>query len=445
MFLRKKQIEEVDVQYMSDASGATLMGAPIVLHSILWISALFILVAIVWADFAVLDVVTVGQGKVIPSSNMQVVQNLEGGIIKDIRVKEGDVVERDQVLMVIDDTRFSSSFKENEVQLYALQAKMERLEAEAEGRDLTWSKDLEKLYPGYVKQEYDLYTSRQKGLEVKLNILNDQKEEKEQELVELKGKKDQIEKSLELVKKELVLTRPLVKDGAVSEVELLRLERTVNDLTGDLNGTTLAIPRLESAIGGAKRKIEELIITSKTEAMSDLNATRAEYSKMTETIKAAKDRVNRTVVRSPVRGTVNQVKVSTIGAVIQPGAELIDIVPLDDTLLVEANVRPSDIGFLRPGLPATVKITAYDFSIYGGLKAVVEHISPDTITNEKGESFYQIRVRTEENSFLMKKGEQLPIIPGMGATVDILTGQKTVLDYLLKPILKAKQNAMREP
>jgi membrane fusion protein, adhesin transport system len=392
-----------------------------------------------------LDVVTMGQGKVIPSSNMQIVQNLEGGIIKDIRVRQGEIVERDQILMVIDDTRFSSSFKENEVQLYALKAKMERLQAESLGREITWSKELSELYPGYVKSEMDLYTSRQNGLKVRLNILNDEKEQRQQELIELKGKTEQLERSLELVKKELVLTRPLVKDGAVSEVELLRLERTVNDLTGDMTATQLAIPRLESAYEGAKRKIDELIISSKTEAMSDLNGVRAEYSRMYETIKAAKDRVNRTVVRSPVRGTVNQVKVSTIGAVVQPGAELIDIVPLDDTLLIEANVRPADIGFLRPGLPATVKITAYDFSIYGGLKAVVEHISPDTITNEKGDSFYQIRVRTSENSFLMKKGEKLPIIPGMGATVDILTGEKTVLDYMLKPILKARQNAMREP
>jgi membrane fusion protein, adhesin transport system len=360
-----------------------------------------------------------GQGKVIPSSNMQIVQNLEGGIIKDIRVRQGEIVERDQILMVIDDTRFSSSFKENEVQLYALKAKMERLQAESLGREITWSKELSELYPGYVKSEMDLYTSRQNGLKVRLNILNDEKEQRQQELIELKGKTEQLERSLELVKKELVLTRPLVKDGAVSEVELLRLERTVNDLTGDMTATQLAIPRLESAYEGAKRKIDELIISSKTEAMSDLNGVRAEYSRMYETIKAAKDRVNR--------------------------AELIDIVPLDDTLLIEANVRPADIGFLRPGLPATVKITAYDFSIYGGLKAVVEHISPDTITNEKGDSFYQIRVRTSENSFLMKKGEKLPIIPGMGATVDILTGEKTVLDYMLKPILKARQNAMREP
>ena len=445
MWFKKKQLSEVDVQYMSDSSAARLTGVPISLHSILWISALFVLIAIIWADYAVLDVVTVGQGKIIPSSNMQKVQNLEGGIIKAIRVKVGDVVERDQVLMIIDDTRFSSSFKENEVQLYALKAKMLRLEAEASGQPLEWPKELVDKYPTYVKSEQALYQSRNQELEIRTKILEDQTSEREQELIELKSKRDQLERSLALVKRELDLTRPLVSQGAVSEVELLRLERTVNDMQGDLDATLLAIPRIESSITGAKGKVQEMVASARTEAITELNTVRADYSRLNETIIAAQDRVNRTIVRSPVRGTINQVRVSTLGAVIQPGEELIDIVPLDDTLLVEANIRPSDIGFLRPGLSATVKITAYDFSIYGGLKAVVEHISPDTIMNDKGESFYQIRVRTEENSFLMKKGEKLPIIPGMGATVDILTGEKTVLDYILKPILKAKQNAMREP
>ncbi|HRE31703.1 MAG TPA: HlyD family type I secretion periplasmic adaptor subunit, partial [Candidatus Berkiella sp.] len=203
--------------------------------------------------------------------------------------------------------------------------------------------------------------------------------------------------------------------------------------------------KLEASLTGSQRKINELLLGFKSDAFKELNAARAEYSRLFESNKAAADRVTRTIVRSPVRGTVNQVKVTTIGGIVQPGQDLMDIVPLDDTLLIEANVRPSDIGFLRPGLPATVKISAYDFSIYGGLKAVVEHISADTITDEKGNSFYQIRVRTTEASYLLgKHGEPLQIIPGMSATVDILTGQKTVLEYLLKPIIKAKRNAMRE-
>ncbi|MGD9591340.1 MAG: HlyD family type I secretion periplasmic adaptor subunit [Candidatus Berkiella sp.] len=442
---RKEDIKEVDIEFMTDSSAATLEGVPIRYHIILIASMVFLLVALIWASFATLDVVTVGQGKVIPSSNMQVIQNLEGGIVKDIRVKIGDVVEKDQVLMVIDDTRFVSSLKENETQLAALRAKIARLNAETSGDPLKFSEEIEKQYPQYVASETNLYESRKKELQVKLNILKDEEQQRTQELMGAKQKKDQIQRSLTLVQKELNLTKPLVSQGAVSEVEVLRLERTVNDLAGELEQTELSIPKLEANLAGAKKKIDELLISFRTEALSDLNATKADFNKLTETNSAAADRVRRTIVRSPVQGTINQVKVTTIGGIVQPGQDLINIVPLNDTLLIEANIRPADIGFLRPGLPATVKISAYDFSIYGGLKAIVEHISADTITDEKGNPFYQIRVRTTERSYLIgKHGERLQIIPGMSATVDILTGQKTVLEYLLKPIIKAKKNAMWE-
>lgn len=439
------QAREVDVEFMSDSSAAMLQGLPIALHAILICSVVFLLVAGIWASFAVLDVVTVAQGKVIPSKNMQTIQNLEGGIVKDIRVKVGDVVKKGDVIMVIDDTRFVSSMKEGETQIYALQAKIERLTAETKGTNLVFSSLLMEKYPNYVNSERNLFDSRKNELQIKLNILKDEINQRQQELMAAKNKKEQLTRSLALVSKELELTKPLLPQGAVSEVDLLRLERTVNDMKGDLEQTELSIPKLEAALGSAEKKTEELQIGFKTEALSDLNTARSDYAKLVEGSKAAEDRVSRTMIRSPVNGTVNQVKVSTIGGIVQPGQDLIFIVPLDDSLLIEANVKPADIGFLRPGLPATVKISAYDFSIYGGLKARVEHISADTITDEKGNSFYQIRVRTTEKSYLDgKHGERLEIIPGMSATVDILTGQKTVLEYLLKPIIKAKKNAMRE-
>ncbi|WP_057625207.1 HlyD family type I secretion periplasmic adaptor subunit [Candidatus Berkiella cookevillensis] len=441
----KEKIKEIDIEFMTDTSAAMMQGVPIAYHFILWAAAIFLVVAAIWANFAVLDEVTVGQGKVIPSTNMQVVQNLEGGIVKDIRVKIGQIVERDEILMIIDDTRFSSSLKEGATQIYALEAKIHRLEAEISEREISFSERLQTEYPEYVQNETSLFDSRKKELGVKVNLLKEEEDRKNQELLEMQGKREQLQRSLDLVKKELALTRPLAKDGAVSEVEVLRLERTVNDLAGELEQTQLSIPRLESALSSAKKKIDELYISFKTESISELNKTRAEYKRLLETQKAAQDRFSRTVVRSPVKGTVNRVHVKTIGGVIQPGEDLFDIVPLNDTLLIEANIRPSDIGFLRSGLPATVKISAYDFSIYGGLKATVENISADTITDEKGDPYYQIRVRTTEKNYLVgKRGERLEIQTGMGATVDILTGQKTVLEYLLKPIIKAKRNAMRE-
>jgi len=469
--MQKQHITEVDIEYMTDTSAAMLEGVPIAFHMILWTAIFFLFVAGVWANYAVLDVVTVGEGKVIPSTNIQVVQNLEGGIVKAILVKVGNVVEQGQTLVVIEDTRFSSSLKEIEVQMVSLEAKIARLEAEAKGQPLAFDDNfeekykrydfmklgstqgaqdehketLQKLYNQYQALEIQLYGSRKNGLEVQSNILKNELEQRDQELKALQGHKEQLERSVDLVKRELQLTKPLVKEGAVSEVELLRLERSVNDLQGELDSTITNIPKVESAVAGAKRKIEEIDINFKTGAYSDLNSAKADYAKLTETSRAALDRVERTIVRSPVKGTVNQVKITTIGGIIQPGQDLIEIVPLGDTLLIEANIRPSDIGFLRPGLPALVKISAYDFSIYGGLKAEVENISADTIQNERGESFYQIKVRTTEKTNLVgKHGEILEIIPGMSATVDILTGQKTVLEYLLKPIMKAKNTAMRE-
>lgn len=442
---RKSEVEEVDIEYMTDSSAAMLQGAPIRFHLILWLAAAFLTFAGIWANYAVLDVVTTGEGKVIPSSNKQTVSNLEGGIIKDIRVRPGDVVEKGQIIMIIDDTRFASSLKETEEQIRALEAKIVRLSAEATGRPLNFSKDLKDDYPQYVANETNLYESRQRELAVKLNILRDQEEQKEQELAEVKNKLEQLKRSLVLVKKELDLTRPLVADGAVSEVELLRLERNVNDLTGELEQTELSIPRAEANLNGARKKIDEMTISARTESLSELNSAKADYQRLVEQVRAAKDRVYRTDVRSPVTGTVNEVHATTIGGIVQPGQDLVDIIPLNDTLLIEANIRPSDIGFLRPNLDATVKISAYDFSIHGGLKATVEHISADTITNERGDSFYKIRVRTTDKNYLVgKQGEKLHIIPGMSATVDILTGEKTVLEYLLKPIIKAKKNAMRE-
>ncbi len=442
----QKEVREVDLEYMTDTSSAMMQGAPIKFHLILWTSVAFLFIALIWADFAVLDVITKGEGKVIPSSSTQVVQNLEGGIVKDIRVSEGDVVEKDEILMVIDDTRFSSSFKENEVQIYSLQAKIARLTAEAQGSELVFPLELKTKYPNFVNNETNLHDDRNRELAKRLEILKDQVQQRNQELLEIKGKREQLQRSLDFLEKELSLTRPLVNEGAVSEVELLRLERQVNDMAGELDSTVVSIPRLESSLAQANKQVEEAELTFKSEARSELNAAKADYNRLEETMKAAEDRFTRTRVRSPVRGTINAINKNTIGAVIQPGEDLIEIVPLNDTLEIEAFIKPQDIGFLRRGLEATVKISAFDFSIYGGLKAKVTHISADTSTNEQGESFYTIRVQTTDKNFLVDKktGEKLEMSPGMSAQVDVLTGQQTVLEYLLKPIIKAKKGALRE-
>ena len=412
-------------------------------HLIIWFSLLFFIVAGIWANYAMLDEVTRGVGKVIPSSHVQVVQNLEGGIVSELLVKAGDVVDQGQILLRIDDTRFASSFRESQVKVQGLQAKIARLTAESQGVAFQIPKDLPAEQRDVFQNEFSLAQSRQKEVQATLNILQQQKNQKQHEIGELRSKVGQLQRSYELVLKELRLTEPLVKKGLASEVELLRLQRQVSELKGGLDSTRLSIPRAESSVSETDRKMEELGVNFRTNAISELNDNKAELSRITQSNFALEDRVTRTAVRSPVRGTIKQVKVTTVGGVVQPGMDLIEIVPLEDKLLIEAQIRPADIAFLHPNQPAMVKLTAYDFSIFGGLPAHLEHISADSITNERGESFFLIRVRTERK-YLGAEDKPLPIMSGMTASVDILTGKKSLLDYLLKPIKKAHDQALRE-
>jgi len=245
------------------------------------------------------------------------------------------------------------------------------------------------------------------------------------------------------LKKEIDLTEPLVAEGAVSEVEILRLKRDASSMLGDIAATKLSIPRVRSQLNEAVKEVQEEHLQFSNKAKKELNDVQAELDAISATSVALEDRLDRTAIRSPVYGTVKQVLVNTVGGVIQPGMDLIEIVPLEDSLLVEVQIKPSDIAFLRPDQKAMVKFTAYDFTIYGGLDAELEYISADSVVDEKGNSFYQVRVRTDQN-YLKGKDDKMPIIPGMVATVDILTGKKTILSYLLKPVLKAKQTALRE-
>ena len=432
-----------DELFISDANAAVLMGASRSSHLILAATVLFLIVALVWAANAALDEVTRGEGKVIPSGKVQVVQNLEGGILDRILVSEGERVEQGQPLMQLDDTRFSSTFRETRLKYLALLAKSARLHAEANNQPLKIPEVVWQEREDLASNEVALFESRAVELKSSQDILGEQESQTGHELTELRSKKAKIARSYELVRQELVMSEPLADEGAISEVEILRLKRSVNDLRGDLEASRLAIPRLQSAMEEIKDKIRDLEISFRTGARSELNDVEAELSGVEETLRSQKDRVSRTLVRSPVKGEVKQIKATTIGGVIQPGMDLVEIVPIEGSLLVEAHVRPADIAFLRPNQDAQVKLTAYDYAIYGGLPAKLEHISADTITNEDGESFYLIRVRTER-SYLGTEDSQLKIIPGMTAVVDILTGEKTVLDYLMKPVLRAREMALRE-
>jgi len=373
------------------------------------------------------------------------VQNLEGGILEVLFVTEGEVVDRGQPLLQIDDTIFASTYRERSLQVEQLTVKAARLRAEANSTG--FDEELEKLGDVHneilVASERALYESRKQAHLSQLDSLNQKVSQKKQELSSMRVNRQSLSDSYRLLRQELEFTRPLVSQGAVSQVELLRLERQANDLKGELDRATISIPQLESAYQEAIKNAESYSQTFASESRAELNEVMAELGRIGQSNQALEDRVTRTLVRSPMKGIVKQIKVKTIGGVIQPGEDLVEIVPFDDSLLVDARVSPSDIAFIHPGQQATVKFTAYDFSIHGGLPAKVIRISPDTIVDEEGVSYYQVRLRTD-SSHLGNEDDPLPIIPGMIVQVDILTGQKTILDYLLKPILKTKELAFRE-
>ena len=432
-----------DADFVSEAEAAWVRG-PNPRSKILLLAVLgFFFVALLWAQFAVLDEVTHANGTVIPSSRVQVIQNLEGGILKEILVEEGAVVRPGQVVLRIDNTTHFASFGELKAKYFTLQGDVQRLTAEAEGKPLEFSPEFEAEHPDIVADQKALFESRQGELKSQIAILQQQMDQRTQEKTELESRLNQAQTSLKIANEEYAITEPLVKKNIVPKVKQLQLQREINDLKGEISSAKLAIPRAESAIAEASRRIEEKEQTARSEILSELSQRKAELAAVQEEITAAKDRVARTEVRSPVKGVVKELKIRTIGGVIQPGQDLMEILPIEDNLRVEAQVRPADIAFLRPGQDAIVKFTAYDFSIYGGLPGKVERISADTIVNEEGDAFYKVIIRTDKN-YLVRNDQRLPIIPGMIATVDIITGEKSVLTYLLKPIIKAKQNALRE-
>lgn len=445
MFKRSKKhlVDQSDLEFLSDRNAAMMLKTPKGGRLLLWCVFVFLICALVWANYTQLDEVTVAQGKVIPSSQVQIIQNLEGGILKEVNVRVGQPVAQGELLMTIENTEAVSSLRERQVERMNLMVRAVRLTAEATGENPKFTSEMQEQFPDLINREMDLYRNRQTSLSANQAIFEQQVVQKQQEVIEQNAKLGNLEDSFQLASEELRLTRPAFEQGAVSRVELLQLERQVNQLQGDLEATKLAIPRARSALQEARTKLAESIAKFRAEAQEQLTDVQAQLDQLRESSVSLEDKVDRTLVRSPVKGVVKQVQINTVGGVIKPGMSLMEIVPVDDSLLIEAKVRPEDVGFIKPNLKAVVKLSAYDFSIYGGLEAEVENISADTILDEEGNSFYVVRVRTTKN-YLGAAESPLNIIPGMQSTVDIITGKKTVLDYLLKPIFKAQQNALRE-
>jgi adhesin transport system membrane fusion protein len=393
-----------------------------------------------WSAVSHVDEVTRGEGKVIPSRQLQVLQSLDGGIVSEILVREGEIVQPEQILLRIDQTRFVSSVRESRVQYVALVAKAARLRALTENVEFKVPDEVAKEDPKTVDEERRLYEQRRIELTTTTAIARQQLTQRQQELVETRAKYEQAARAYELSARELTVTKPLINSGAVSEVELLRLERDVGRFRGERDMAAAQISRIQASIGEANSKLEEVGIAFRNESGKELAETMAKLNSVAESSVGLSDKVSRSVLRSPVKGTVKRLLINTVGGVVQPGKDVVEVVPLEDNLLLEARVQPRDIAFLRPGQKAIVKFTAYDFSIYGGLEGKLEHIGADSVVDEKGNAFYTVRVRTNKSTL----GENLPVIPGMVAEVDIVTGEKSVLTYLLKPVLRAKARAFSE-
>lgn len=433
----------IEDRFVNDAAAETGGGRGV------WTLLVVILLGLggffAWAWFYEIEEVTRGTGKVIPSRQLQVVQSLEGGIVAALKVREGDLVDEGDVLARIDDTSAGSDLGELREREAALMAAEARVLAEAQGAEtVAFSQDLRDRATAAVAAEMQVFLSRQQQLLAEMSVLDDQLAQRRAALREARASVTKLEAQLVPLLEETSLTEGLVASGSVPRVDFLRLQGDLALIEGDLEVSRARIPGIEAAIREAENQIasaQSSYVLTARERGAEISG---ELSVLREAMRAATDKLTRTSLRAPVHGTVNRLHVTTIGAVVQPGAPIVEIVPRDDQLLVEAQISPRDVAFIRPGHPASVKITAYDFLVYGALDGTVERIGADALTDAEGNQFFQVMVRTEESSLPAQSAGALPISPGMVAQVDIQTGRKTVLDYLLKPLRRAQAEALRE-
>ncbi len=433
-----------DFAFANDIRAAVELRTPRTYILLVRVTAVLILSAIIWASLAVLDEVTRGEGRVIPSRQVQVIQPLEGGLVENIHVTEGAIVQKGDVLMRIDDTTFAAQLGEIRERRLALASRVARLAAEALGQgQIDFPPQLLKEAARAAEAERLVFEARQRKLSQDIEVIVQQVGQRRAELGELQAQERRLAQAVDLLAKETTITRRLFQQRVVPEIEMLRLDRQAAEMLGQLDVVKASLAKAEVAILEAEARRDSVTSTFRATSEEELAKAQADLAVVEETIRAAQDRVRWTDLRAPVHGIVNKISVTTIGAVVQPGQAIMDIVPLEDNLLVEANIRPADIAFIRPGQDAVVKISAYDPTVYGSLHGKVERISANTISNEQKEVFYRVVVRTER-SHLGADAAQLPIIPGMVGSVEILTGRKSVLDYMLRPIRKVFDEALRE-
>lgn len=435
--------EEEDLKYMQSLASAVVQRSPRYMMMVLSLVTLSVITAIVWMGFAEIDVVVRGSGKVIPSQKLQVIQSLEGGVVSEILVHEGDLVDVSQPLIKISDVAFASSFGENQLHLLELKAKIVRLKAKADGSEFVPDPAIASEAPELLRSAEELYRSRVRELEQTVQILREQVRQQESGREDAVARRKSFSGRLALIREELELKEPLVARGLVTRVEFLQLKKQENELLSEFDSARLSIPRIDSTIEETRRKIEQATLEFRNAAKRELNEALAESSRIQEAQQALKDRVQRTTIRAPMKGTVSRLYTNTVGGVVAAGGPILEVVPFEDALLIEININPADIANIEVGQSARLKFSAYDFAIYGSIKGVVQFLSADTVTNEDGVSYYIARIKPQR-VYLGRKATPLPVRVGMTVEADVITDKKTVLEYLLKPISRGLQRSMSE-
>jgi adhesin transport system membrane fusion protein len=433
-----KKLSPNDYAFIKSLSAAVLETTPTKFRYILYISIIFIAGFIYWANIAQIDEIVRGTGEVIPSAKNKIVQNLEGGIIKDILVKTADKVKVGQTLITIDNKQSTSTLESSKLKQNELFTSILRLEAQAKGIELKIDPIVVKKYPKLVQSQLKLYKSNMQDIKSQKSILQSQINQKQNELKQIKNRIKDLSSNLYLINKEINMTKPMVDRGIKSKVDFLKLKREKNSILQEYNSNKNTIPIILSAIQENRNKIKQIDSNFQNQSREKLNELTLQLQRLRAQSSAVVDQVKRTVVKSPINGIVQTIFVNTIGGVIKPGENLVEIVPSDDTLSIEVKIKPSDIAFLYKGQKAKVQVSAYDFALFGSLDAVVTKISADSSVNNKGERYYTIELQAKQN-FLFKDYVRYKILPGMMVTAHIITGKKSIMDYILKPILKTKQ------
>lgn len=432
-----------DADFMSELEAATSLKPAFSSVLLLFSIVGLVVFGFLWAALSKVEEITRGQGQVVPSQEIQVVQSLEGGVLQEILVKEGELVKKDQILLRISDVQFSSQEKGTEARFLELEAKKARLKAEASGEPFVVPDEISAKAPQIAANEKALYDSRQKELQNAYAILDNKINKASADLSEVKAQIGRLHQNRSSLQEELDITREMVKKRAVPKLEEIRLERELNDVSGQINAQSQKKSGLEAELRGSEKERESQVDQFRSQALSELNGVETEIMGLKENLKSIGDWVSRAELRSPVDGVVNDIALSTIGGVVEPAQRLIEIVPVDDELKIIARVIPSEVAFLRPGQDVKVKITSYDSQRYGSLKGKLARIGASSVNDDEGNVFFEIEVRTDKN-YMGSAEKPLPITPGMVAETEVITGKRTILEYLMKPILKARDRAFTE-